>query len=228
MGRKRKKRDAEGQMLLFIDYRRNLTTEGGEVKSRGTVGQGSQKPVKEASRLGRTEDLMERAADLANLDRAWKRVRANKGKGGVDGVSVDEFERKAWPEIRNIRDEMLEERYAPTAVRGVQIPKPNGGVRQLGIPTIRDRIVQQALAQVLTPMYETVFSESSYGFRPNRRAHDAVRRGSAHVAEGYGVVVDLDLEKFFDKKVFLEVFIKVDKDWRSSDRELMNFGYNPQ
>ena len=199
MGRKRKKRDAEGQMLLFIDYRRNLTTEGGEVKSRGTVGQGSQKPVKEASRLGRTEDLMERAADWANLDRAWKRVRANKGKGGVDGVSVDEFERKAWPEIRNIRDEMLEERYAPTAVRGVQIPKPNGGVRQLGIPTIRDRIVQQALAQVLTPMYETVFSESSYGFRPNRRAHDAVRRGSAHVAEGYGVVVDLDLEKFFDK-----------------------------
>ena len=199
MGNKRKKRDAEGQMLLFIDYCRNLTVEGGEVKSRDAAGQGSQKPVKEGSRLGETKDLMERAADLANLNRAWTRVKANKGKGGIDGVSVDEFGRKAWREIRRIREEMLEGKYEPAAVRGVQIPKPSGGVRQLGIPTIRDRIVQQALAQVLTPKYDRVFSESSYGFRPNRRAHDAVKRGSAYVADGYSTVVDLDLEKFFDK-----------------------------
>ena len=199
MGRKRKKREAEGQMDLFIDYCRNLTAGGGEVERRDNDAQGSQKPVKEGKRLGGTENLMERVADLANLNRAWMKVRANKGKGGIDGETIEKFESKAWPHICEIRREMLEEMYEPTAVRGVQIPKPNGGVRQLGIPTIRDRIVQQALAQVMSPIYEGVFSESSYGFRPNRRAHDAVRRGSAYVAEGYQTVVDLDLEKFFDK-----------------------------
>ena len=142
---------------------------------------------------------MGRIADLGNLARAWRRVKANKGSGGIDGETVAEFGEKAWTHLNEIRSGLLDGDFKPVAVRGVEIPKPNGGKRQLGIPTVKDRIVQQAVAQVLTPRYERVFSESSHGFRPNRSAHDALRRGSAYVAEGYSTVVDLDLEKFFDK-----------------------------
>jgi len=142
---------------------------------------------------------MERVAGIGNLKRAWERVRANKGSGGVDGESVASFGERAWERLLEMRKRLLGGTYRPSAVRGVEIPKPSGGVRQLGIPTVEDRIVQQAVAQVLTPLYETVFSESSYGFRPGRGAHMALRKGAEHVAEGFGVVVDLDLEKFFDR-----------------------------
>lgn len=197
MGRKRKKRDAEGQMTF--DLCGNLTAEGGEVKGRDTLGQGSQTPMKRKHEPVRGEDLMGRIADLGNLARAWRRVKANKGSGGIDGETVAKFDEKAWTHLNEIRSRLLDGDFKPVAVRGVEIPKPNGGKRQLGIPTVKDRIVQQAVAQVLTPRYERVFSESSHGFRPNRSAHDALRRGSAYVAEGYSTVVDLDLEKFFDK-----------------------------
>ena len=197
MGKKRKKRDAEGQMTF--DLRGNLSAEGGEVKGRDTLGQGSQTPVKRKHEPVRREDLMGKIADLGNLARAWRRVKANKGSGGIDGETVAKFDEKAWAHLNEIRRGLLDGDFKPIAVRGVEIPKPNGGKRQLGIPTVKDRVVQQAVAQALTPRYERVFSESSHGFRPNRSAHDALRRGSAYVAEGYSTVVDLDLEKFFDK-----------------------------
>ncbi len=184
---------------MTFDFGTYLSAEGGEVKGRDTRGQGSQKPVKRELEPADREDLMEKVADLGNLVRAWKRVKANKGAGGIDGETVESFGERAWELLREMRKELLDGKYKPVEVRGVQIPKPNGGRRQLGIPTVKDRIVQQALAQVLSPRYEKVFSESSYGFRPNRSAHDALRRGSAYVEEGYGIVVDLDLEKFFDK-----------------------------
>ncbi|BCX88702.1 RNA-directed DNA polymerase [Methylomarinovum tepidoasis] len=129
----------------------------------------------------------------------WKRVKANKGSCGVDGLSIEqtaEYLRTAWPRIR---EELLLGRYRPMPVRRVQIPKPGGGVRELGIPTVTDRLIQQALLQVLQPRIDPSFSDHSYGFRPGRRAHDAVREARRHVQAGYRVVVDVDLEKFFDR-----------------------------
>ena len=197
MVRKRKKRDVEGQ--LSFDFSGSLTVGGGEVECRDTTVQGSQKTMKRRQGPELRENLMEAVADVGNLVRAWKRVKSNKGSCGTDGETVKTFDERAWSHICEIRKELLGDEYKPTAVRGVKIPKPSGGSRQLGIPTVKDRIVQQALAQILMPRYERVFSESSYGFRPNRSAHDALRRGSAYVEEGRTTVVDLDLEKFFDK-----------------------------
>ena len=172
--------------------------QGGGVESRRSAAQGSQKPVA-GSRFGGTETLMEEVASMPNLARAWKRVRANKGSCGVDGESVAAYGERVMERLLEMRKRLLGGTYRPSAVLGVEIPKPSGGVRQLGIPTVEDRIVQQALAQRLAPRYEAVFSESSYGFRPGRGAHDALRKGAGHVAEGFSVVVDLDLEKFFDR-----------------------------
>ena len=214
MGRKRRKRDLEGQMTFGLGD--CLSAEGGEVKCRDRRGQGSQKPMKREQEPAQGKDLMERVADLGNLVRAWKRVKSNKGSGGTDGMTVKAFAERAWTLLREMRSELLDGRYKPAEVRGVQIPKPNGSKRQLGIPTVKDRIVQQALAQVLTPMYEKVFSESSYGFRPNRSAHDALRRGSAYVEGVYGIVVDLDLEKFFDKVNHDRLMARLARDLRES------------
>ena len=197
MGNTRRTRRDERQMTF--DFAPCSSAEGGEVKCRDTRGRGSQKPVKRKQEPVHTEDLMGRIADYGNLMRAWVRVKANKGSGGIDGETVGAFAEKAWAHIHEIREQLLEGNFKPVAVRGVEIPKPNGGKRQLGIPTVKDRIVQQAVTQVLVPRYERVFSESSYGFRPNRSAHDALRKGSAYVADGYLYVVDLDLEKFFDR-----------------------------
>ena len=169
MGRKRRKRDGESQMTF--DFGVNLSAEGGEVKGRDAPGQGSQTSVKRKQEPVYTEDLMGRVADLGNLVRAWRRVKANKGSGGIDGETVKAFDGKAWALLREMRKELLEGDFKPVAVRGMEIPKPSGGKRQLGIPTVRDRIVQQAVAQVITPSYERVFSESCYGFRPNRSTH---------------------------------------------------------
>ena len=197
MGNTRRTRRDERQMTF--DFAPCSSAEGGEVKCRDTRGRGSQKPVKRKQEPVVREDLMGRIADLGNLKRAWERVKSNKGSGGIDGETVEAFGERAWTHLREMQSELLEGRYRPVPVRGVEIPKPNGGKRQLGIPTVKDRIVQQAVAQAIMPRYERVFSDSSYGFRPNRRAHDALRRGSAYVAEGYSTVVDLDLSKFFDR-----------------------------
>jgi group II intron reverse transcriptase/maturase len=130
---------------------------------------------------------------------AWKRVKANRGSAGVDGLSVDDtadYLKSQWPQIRA---ELLAGRYRPQPVRRVQIPKSSGGMRALGIPTVTDRLIQQALLQVLQPRIDPTFSEYSYGFRPGRRAHDAVLHAQRYVQDGYRFVVDADLEKFFDR-----------------------------
>ena len=144
------------------------------------------------------EDLLWQALSRENMAAAWKRVKANKGSAGVDGLTIEqapEFLKSHWPRIRQ---ELFDGTYRPQAVRRVEIPKPTGGVRELGIPTVVDRLIQQALLQILQPLIDPTFSEFSYGFRPSRSAHDAVRKAQQYAQEGYRVVVDVDLEKFFD------------------------------
>jgi len=146
-----------------------------------------------------TKQLMEEIVRETNLYEALKKVRRNKGRPGIDGMTVGElpgFLRKNWPMIRR---KLLEGTYQPKPVRRVEIPKPDGGKRKLGIPTVLDRFVQQAILQVLQKRWDRTFSDSSYGFRPKRSAHQAVGKAQQYVREGYGVVVDIDLEKFFDR-----------------------------
>jgi RNA-directed DNA polymerase len=155
--------------------------------------------MSEGNRALTTDTLMERILERENLNRAYKRVKGNRGSPGVDGMTVGEL--GIWLEAHKeeLAASLLDGSYEPQVVRGVNIPKPGGGVRQLGIPTVVDRLVQQAILQVLDPMLDPTFSESSYGFRPGRSAHQALRKASEYVAEGYAVVVDMDLEKFFDR-----------------------------
>jgi len=146
-----------------------------------------------------TGGLLEAALTRQNLQTAWKRVKANKGAAGVDGLSIEQTAqvlRTSWPDIRQV---LLAGRYRPSPVRKVMIPKPDGSQRELGIPTVTDRLIQQALLQVLQPLIDPTFSDHSHGFRPGRRAHDAVKAARAYVQSGKRVVVDVDLAKFFDR-----------------------------
>ena len=155
------------------------------------------KPAPESPAL--TEQLMEEVCDRENLERAWKRVRQNKGSPGVDGMTIEnarDYLREHWPSIRS---QLLEGTYQPKPVKRVEIPKPDGGVRKLGVPCVVDRLIQQALLQVLQKRWDPTFSKHSYGFRPGRSAHQAVAQAQRYIAAGYSVVVDLDLEKFFDR-----------------------------
>ncbi len=134
-----------------------------------------------------------------NMQRAWKRVKANKGAAGVDGLDMEQTHRHlvtAWPRIRH---QLLHGTYRPQPVRRVTLPKPDGGERELGIPTVTDRLIQQAMLQVLQPIPDPTFSNHSYGFRPGRRAHDAILAAQSYVQSGRRIVVDVDLEKFFDR-----------------------------
>ena len=143
--------------------------------------------------------LLQAVLARENLRQAWKRVKANKGAAGVDGLDIDQTARQlatAWPKIR---EQLQQGTYRPSPVRRVTIPKPDGGERELGIPTVTDRLIQQALLQVLQPRLDSTFSEHSYGFRPGRRAHDAILAAQAYVQSGRKIVVDVDLEKFFDR-----------------------------
>ena len=142
---------------------------------------------------------MEAVVEANNMRRALKRVKSNKGSAGIDGMSVAELTAYLMLHWRAIRASLLEGKYSPAPVRRVDIPKPGGGMRQLGIPTVLDRLIQQAIHQILEPLYDPGFSESSYGFRPNRSAHQALKTARKHVASGKRWVVDLDLEKFFDR-----------------------------
>jgi len=145
------------------------------------------------------EQLMEGVLERENLVPALKRVEQNKGTAGVDGMKVEElrpFLKANWPAIRQ---ELLNGRYVPQPVKRVRIPKPGGGMRKLGIPTALDRFIQQALLQVLQPMWDGTFSDGSFGFRPKRSAHQATNRAQSHLKAGYSWVVDFDLEKFFDR-----------------------------
>jgi group II intron reverse transcriptase/maturase len=146
-----------------------------------------------------TSDLMEKVCERRNLQAALKRVRKNKGSPGIDGMTVDELPdhlRAHWAELR---EQMLAGTYQPAAVKEQLIPKGGGEMRKLGIPTVLDRFIQQALLQVLQPTFDPNFSEHSYGFRPKRRAHDAVVQAQRYVQEGRRIVVDVDLEQFFDR-----------------------------
>jgi len=172
---------------------RDLTSDEADGPPREHPGTGS------AMQTSGTGGLLEAALTRQNLQMAWKRVKANKGAAGVDGFDIEQTAavlRTKWPEIRRA---LLQGRYRPSPVRKVMIPKPDGSQRELGIPTVTDRLIQQALLQVLQPRIDPTFSEHSHGFRPGRRAHDAVKAARAYVQSGKRVVVDVDLAKFFDR-----------------------------
>lgn len=146
-----------------------------------------------------TERLMEEVCRPDNLNQAYRRVKANRGAPGVDGLTIDDLPTWIAAHKQEFIAALLDGSYRPQSVRGVQIPKPGGGVRQLGIPTVVDRLVQQAILQVLEPLLDPTFSASSYGFRPGRSAYQALAQAQKYVAEGRVIVVDIDLEKFFDR-----------------------------
>jgi RNA-directed DNA polymerase len=187
-------------MRQKIQYSLALAPKGwGEAPARGY--QGTEPPMAKSAPESPAcvEQLMEEVCDRGNLQRAWKRVRSNKGSPGVDGMTIEDartYLREHWP---NIRSQLLSGTYQPQPVRRVEIPKPEGGVRKLGVPCVVDRLIQQALLQVLQKRWDPTFSEHSYGFRPGRSAHQAVAQAQQYIAQGYSVVVDLDLEKFFDR-----------------------------
>ena len=165
------------------------------------------------------EQLMEEVCGRENCKQALKRVKANKGSAGVDGMTVQqlpEYLKQHWPAIR---EQLLSGTYKPQPVRRVEIPKPDGGVRKLGIPTVLDRFIQQAVMQVLQSRWDRTFSDHSYGFRPGRSAHQAVAKAQQYMAEGYRWCVDLDLEKFFDRVSHDKLMARIET--RVGDRRLL-------
>jgi RNA-directed DNA polymerase len=189
-------------------YQRLLFPELEEDSRHGTSGKGgTEAGVREESQLptasdparALTELLMEEVIRVSNLNKALDRVRANKGAAGVDGMTVAELQPWFAQHLGELSRSLKDGTYQPQPVRGVEIPKPGGGVRQLGIPTVIDRLVQQAILQVLDPLLDPTFSSSSFGFRPGRSAHDALAQAQKYVSEGRAIVVDMDLEKFFDR-----------------------------
>src|SRR5215475_2664160 len=187
------KRQNSQLVLAFMDESRS---EAPRVSKEGTESLAAKRGT-ESPAIG--EQWMEEVCERENCKQALARVKANKGSAGIDGMTVlqlPEHLKEHWP---TIREQLLEGNYKPQPVKRVEIPKPDGGVRKLGIPTALDRVIQQAVLQVLQPRWDPTFSEHSYGFRPERSAHQAVAQAQQYVAEGYGWVVDLDLEKFFDR-----------------------------
>ena len=165
------------------------------------------------------EQLMEEVCERENCKQALKRVKANKGSAGVDGMTVQqlpEYLKQHWPAIR---EQLLSGTYKPQPVKRVEIPKPDGGVRKLGIPTVLDRFIQQAVMRVLQGKWDRTFSNHSYGFRPGRSAHKAVEQAQRYIAEGYRYVVDLDLEKFFDRVNHDKLMARIGS--RVSDQRLL-------
>lgn len=166
----------------------------------------------------RPEDgLLEEILTPSNLNQAYKRVKKNKGAGGVDGMRVEDLLQYLKDHGEEIRQTIKDGKYRPQPVRRVEIPKEDGKKRKLGIPTAVDRVIQQAIAQILTPIYEPEFSEDSYGFRPRRSAHDAIRASQENIRDGYKYVVDMDLEKFFDtvnQSKLIEILSRSIKDGR--------------
>lgn len=193
-------------MDLRHDTRQNIQGEldfspspAGEAREAEREETESRPVIHDPERPASTNRLMEEVCERANLKKALQRVQANEGSPGVDGMTVDDltgYLKQHWP---TIRDHLLQGTYEPQPVRRVDIPKPDGGVRKLGIPTVLDRFIQQAVMQVLQQQWDGTFSDYSYGFRPGRSAHQAVTQAQRYIADGHGWVVDLDLEKFFDR-----------------------------
>jgi RNA-directed DNA polymerase len=170
------------------------------VKPEGYAGAPSSSSAQfELSSRGGQCDLLEKMLEGNNLRQAYKRVKQNGGAPGVDGVTAAELQAHLWERWETVKAELQEGTYRPMPVKRVEIPKPGGGVRLLGIPTVMDRFIQQALMQVMTPVFDPHFSPQSFGFRPKKRAHDAVKQAQSYIQEGYRWVVDMDLEKFFDR-----------------------------
>lgn len=187
------------------------TRSGNTTPDAADAGRGGRNPTEEGdgaeaatATRGRTKaevatQLMEQVVERGNMCKAYERVVRNKGAPGADGMRVDDLKawlRAHWPSVKAA---LLAGNYLPREVRAVDIPKPSGGVRTLGVPTVVDRLIQQALHQVLQPIFEPRFSESSYGFRPGRNAWQAVQAARDHVRSGKGWVADIDLAKFFDR-----------------------------
>lgn len=145
--------------------------------------------------------MLEEILDIQNMNQAYKKVRANKGASGVDGVTIDELPEYIQENWKTIQEEIRKRKYKPQPVERVEIPKPDGGKRKLGIPTVMDRVIQQAIVQVITPICEPNFSEYSYGFTPNRNCEMGIQQLLTKFNEGYLWVIDIDLEKFFDEVV---------------------------
>ena len=165
------------------------------------------------------EQLMEEVCGRENCKQALARVKANKGSPGIDGMTVEEltdYLKQHWPAIR---EQLLRGTYVPQPVKRVEIPKPDGGMRKLGIPTVLDRFIQQAVMQVLQRRWDRTFSEHSYGFRPGRSAHQAVEAAQQYIAEGYRWCVDLDLEKFFDRVSHDKLMARIET--RVSERRML-------
>ena len=195
--RKRQKNN-KSQMELFDSTGRNpesVTTDG--------IGVGQTMGVELLSRLERqrtlTSNIMEEVVDYVNLNKSYEQVVRNSGASGVDGMEIEGFKQWYPQKIKDLRESLLNEQYKVSPVQKVEIPKPDGGKRLLGIPTLKDRLIQQAIHQELSKHYEPHFSEHSYGFRPGRSAHQAILQASEYIKEGKEWVVDIDLEKFFDK-----------------------------
>ena len=188
--------DRQQNIQLELDFSPALTSETRTAGREETESSGAMNGTETPASANR---LMEEVCERENLKEALRRVKANKGSAGVDGMTVGgitDYLKQHWPAIR---EQLLSGTYEPKPVRRVEIPKPDGGVRKLGIPTVLDRFIQQAVMQVLQRKWDGTFSEHSYGFRPGRSAHQAVAQAQQYIAEGYGWCVDFDLEKFFDR-----------------------------
>src|SRR5215475_4022410 len=190
------KDDKQQNIQKHLDFPDALT---GEARETGREETEAPSAASGTERPARTDRLMEEICEPENLKAAFQQVKANKGSAGIDRMTVDQladYLKQYWPAIR---EQLLSGTYEPKPVRRVEIPKPDGGVRKLGIPTVLDRFIQQAVMQVLQRRWDPTFSNYSYGFRPGRSAHQAVAQAQQYIAQGYGWCVDLDLEKFFDR-----------------------------
>src|SRR5665213_1731212 len=210
------KDDKQQNIQLELDFSSALTGEAREAGREETESSGATSGPESPAR---TDRLMEEVFERENLKAALKQVKANKGSPGVDGmtvVGIKDYLKQHWPAIR---EQLLNGTYEPKPVRRVEIPKPDGGVRKLGIPTVLDRFIQQAVMQVLQRRWDRTFSDHSYGFRPGRSAHQAVAQAQQYIAEGHRWVVDLDLEKFFDRVNHDRLMAKIAE--RVSDKRLL-------
>ena len=220
------KDDEQQNIQLELDFSCVLTGEAREAGREETESSGAASGPESPARTNR---LMEEVCERENLKAALKQVRANKGSPGVDGMTVvglKDHLKQHWPAIR---EQLLNGTYEPKPVRRVEIPKPDGGVRKLGIPSVLDRFIQQAVMQVLQRRWDRTFSNYSYGFRPGRSAHQAVAQAQQYIAEGHGWCIDLDLEKFFDRvnhdKLMGQIAKRVeDKRLRKLIRAFLNAG----
>jgi RNA-directed DNA polymerase len=199
MRKKERQQGKANQLLLFkreeVSYRPEVSRSIGTTEEQGESLHFSLL----ARNRALTVDILERIMSISNLKKAYERVRVNKGKSGVDKMSINELSEWLGKHIGNHQKSVIEEKYEPDLVLGVAIPKPNGGTRLLGIPTVKDRLLQQVINQILMNYYDPLFSESSYGFRPNRGALEAVSKSSEYIKLGNEWVVDIDLKSFFDK-----------------------------